>query len=153
MSVWRGEARRGGPERRERMCGSWGGAWERPPLDPWPQNPASLYPGHFGSFFSPLRLSLLICTLGINEAATEGSYLGWGGGLYGTRWAPASFVFVSHFPTKSWLLAGAGGGVRAPVQVLCTFVHLGPKRLFRALASPWVPIWLSNKLCCRGQLP
>lgn len=147
MSVWRGEARRDGPGRKERMCGSWGGAWGRPPLDPWPQNPASLYLGHFGSIFSPLRLSLLICTLGINEAATEGSYQGWGGVVWNTL-GSCKFRFVPN--PGSW---GGGGGVRAPGQVLCTFVHLGPERLYRALASPWVPIWLSNELCCRGQLP
>lgn len=92
------------------MCGSWGGAWGRPPLDPWPQNPASLYLGHFGSIFSPLRLSLLICTLGINEAATEGSYQGWGGVVWNTL-GSCKFRFVPN--PGSW----RGGGA------VC--VHLG----------------------------
>lgn len=60
------------------MCGSWGGGWGWPTLDVCPQNPASLYLGCFRAFFSPLSLSLLIHKLGINEAATEGSYEGRG---------------------------------------------------------------------------
>ena len=84
----------GGARKRGRRCGSWGGGWGWSTLDVCPQNPASLYLGCFRAFFSPLSLSLLIHKLGINEAATEGSYEGRG------RWnTPGSRIsFPSQVP-------------------------------------------------------
>ena len=91
MSVWRGEAR-GGQGKRENVR-----TWGRPPPAPGPWNPAFLYLGHFGSFFSLLRLSLVICTMGINKAATEDSHKGRG------RWnmlGLCEFLFCVSFPNQ-----------------------------------------------------